>query len=231
MNDHVEQPAATAAAAAEERATYRLVIRARITPEALSGSPAPHSRSTARWAAIATVGLAAVAALGWVGGTLLPMDSGPKTATELAREPQSRARSRAEPAAEPVPVASESPRTAEIADATSGRIGTATATEVQTATLDGTPRSTQEVLPEPPSSALRTIRGTVRVAIRVTIDAQGAVIAADSHEAGPSRYFERLSLDAARKWTFVPAATNEPRSALLRFHFTRSGTTARASSL
>ena len=69
------------------------------------------------------------------------------------------------------------------------------------------------------------------MAIRVTIDAQGAVIAADSHEAGPSRYFERLSLDAARKWTFVPAATNEPRSALLRFHFTGSGTTARASSL
>jgi TonB family protein len=71
----------------------------------------------------------------------------------------------------------------------------------------------------------------VRVAIRVTIDKQGLVIAATPHEPGPSRYFERLSLEASRKWTFKPTSTDEPRTALLRFHFTRNGTTARASSL
>jgi len=87
-----------------------------------------------------------------------------------------------------------------------------------------------EVLPNPSSSALQTIRGTVRVAVRVTVDRQGRVIATASEEPGPSRYFERLSIAAARKWTFTPANGEGQRTMLLRFHFTRDGTTARAAS-
>jgi len=85
-----------------------------------------------------------------------------------------------------------------------------------------------EVTPAPSQGALQTIRGTVRVAIRVTIDQQGRVIATTAETPGPSRYFERLSVDAAKKWRFQPTSSNAARTALLRFHFTRDGATATA---
>ena len=85
-----------------------------------------------------------------------------------------------------------------------------------------------EVLPNPSRSALDTIRGTIRVSIRVTIDRQGKVTAAVAKEPGPSRYFERLSVAAAKQWQFAPVNSDEPRTMLLRFHFTREGTTALA---
>lgn len=93
------------------------------------------------------------------------------------------------------------------------------------------PTPINEVLPDPPQSALDTIRGTVRVAIRVTIDKDGNVLEATSEDPGPSRYFERLSLEAARKWTFTPVATQAQRAMLLRFHYTREGTTTSAEAL
>jgi TonB family protein len=83
-----------------------------------------------------------------------------------------------------------------------------------------------EVIPDVPQSALQTIRGTVRVSIRVIIDDKGTVIEAASADPGPSRYFERLSLEAAKKWTFAPTNSPEQRIMLVRFHFTREGTTA-----
>lgn len=85
-----------------------------------------------------------------------------------------------------------------------------------------------EVMPRVPQSALDTIRGTVRVSVRVTIDKQGAVIDATPDDGGPSRYFERLSVDASRKWTFAPAGVEEQRTMLVKFNFTREGVTARA---
>ena len=95
---------------------------------------------------------------------------------------------------------------------------------------DAPPTPVNEVVPAPSPGARNTIRGTIRVTVRVTIDKQGAVLAATADEPGPSRYFERLSLEAARKWTFTPASSEEQRVMLVRFYFKRSGTTARASS-
>ena len=85
-----------------------------------------------------------------------------------------------------------------------------------------------EVIPNAPQSALDTIRGTVRVSIRVTIDSEGAVVDATADDPGPSRYFERLSREASKKWTFTPANAEEPRTMLVKFNFTREGVTARA---
>lgn len=90
------------------------------------------------------------------------------------------------------------------------------------------PSATNEVMPKVPQSALNTISGTVRVSVRVTIDKAGAVVDAAAEDAGPSRYFERLSVDASKKWTFTPAASEGQRTMLLRFNFTREGVTARA---
>jgi TonB family protein len=88
-----------------------------------------------------------------------------------------------------------------------------------------------EAIPDVPQSALDTIRGTVRVAVRVTIDKQGTVIDTVADDRGPSRYFERLAVEAAKRWTFTPTRSAEPRTMLVRFNFTRAGATAEASSL
>ena len=94
------------------------------------------------------------------------------------------------------------------------------------------PRSpVNEVIPDVPRSARETIRGTVRVSVRMIVDKEGRVLAATADDGGPSRYFERLAIEAAKKWTFTPAKSQEPEVMLVRFDFTRAGTTARASSL
>jgi len=88
-----------------------------------------------------------------------------------------------------------------------------------------------EVIPDVPASASRTIRGRVRVSVRVIVEQDGTVFAALADDRGPSRYFERLAVDAAKKWTFAPADTDEQRLMLIRFTFTREGATASASAL
>lgn len=98
-----------------------------------------------------------------------------------------------------------------------------------TATPDPPPTAINEVIPDVPQSALDTIRGTIRVVIRVSIDNQGSVVAATADEPGPSRYFERLSVEAARKWTFTPSKREDQRTMFVRFNFRRDGAAAKAS--
>lgn len=87
-----------------------------------------------------------------------------------------------------------------------------------------------EVAPKVSQGSLNTIRGTVRVSVRVTIDNEGKVVDANAEDPGPSRYFERLSVAAAKKWTFTPAHSEEQRTMLVKFNFTREGVTAQAES-
>jgi TonB family protein len=91
---------------------------------------------------------------------------------------------------------------------------------------DAPPSAINKVIPDASQSALATIRGTVRVVVRVTLDQHGTVVAATADDPGPSRYFERLSREAAKKWTFTPAKLELQRSLLIRFNFTRYGATA-----
>lgn len=63
------------------------------------------------------------------------------------------------------------------------------------------------------------------------VDKDGTVLIATADEPGPSRYFERLAVEASKKWTFTPADSEAQRIMLVRFNFTRAGTTARANSL
>jgi TonB family protein len=94
---------------------------------------------------------------------------------------------------------------------------------------DAPPSAINEVTPDVPQSALNTISGTVRVSVRVTIDNAGAVVDAAADDPGPSRYFERLSVAASKKWTFTSANSEEQRTMLVKFKFTREGVTAEAS--
>jgi hypothetical protein len=62
--------------------------------------------------------------------------------------------------------------------------------------------------------------------MRVTIDRDGKVTAVSTAAPGPSRYFERLSREAAHEWLFSPSATQDERTLLIRFHYTRDGVNA-----
>ncbi len=83
-------------------------------------------------------------------------------------------------------------------------------------------------IPTVPRSALRTIRGHIKVAVFVMVDRSGTVIDALLENPGPSAYFARLAREAARNWTFAPADGQNSRKWLLRFEFTRGGATAHA---
>ena len=83
----------------------------------------------------------------------------------------------------------------------------------------------KRVLPEVSPSARDTIQGTVRVAILVSVDSSGNVVASTFDFRGPSGYFADRAMQAARQWKFAPAkaaAGNVPGEWLLRFEITRT---------
>lgn len=83
-----------------------------------------------------------------------------------------------------------------------------------------TGRVLQRVLPDVPRSARHTIWGTVRVGVRVAVDSTGNVTQAELQSAGPSRYFARLSIEAARKWHFAaPTQNGAPVASVWLLHF------------
>jgi len=86
----------------------------------------------------------------------------------------------------------------------------------------------QRVMPQVSPSARRTIQGKIKVRVRVGVDAAGNVSSATLESAGPSKYFSRISMEAAREWKFVPANQSPSREWKLQFAFTRSRTEASA---
>jgi TonB family protein len=195
------QAGSVAAAKSNAKApTFRLVIRAQIIPEE---APRPPVRPRLNRRALAlALGTVAVLTLSWVGIGALRTQQTPRP---VASEPTS-----VEPLAQP---------------ATSTAEAESVASDVRDEP-DRSPAPVNQVIPDVPRSALQTIRGTVRVSVRVTIDKQGTVVAATPEDPGPSRYFERLAVEASKKWTFAPAATEAQRRVLVRFSFTRAGATA-----
>jgi len=87
----------------------------------------------------------------------------------------------------------------------------------------------ESVLPQASSKALATITGTVHVVVRAKVDASGKVSEATLEAAGPSNYFARLALEAARRWQFaspVVQGRSLPSEWLLRFEFSSTGVQA-----
>jgi serine/threonine protein kinase len=77
-------------------------------------------------------------------------------------------------------------------------------------------------------SARNSVHGQIKVAVLVTVDRSGNVVAETLENRGSSKYFARLAAGAAKKWRFAPAATQESRQWLLEFEFTRGGGAGRA---
>lgn len=88
-----------------------------------------------------------------------------------------------------------------------------------------------EVIPEVPGTVRDRIQGRILVTVRVLVDPSGNVVGVLMENPGPSRYFARLSGDAAREWKFAPAGNQGARVWLLRFAFTRGGITAHATAV
>jgi len=80
-------------------------------------------------------------------------------------------------------------------------------------------------LPDIPRNIRERIRGHVNVTVRVLVDPTGNVVGEFLESAGPSRYFARQAGDAAIEWKFVPTDRHGPRVWMLKFEFTRAGTT------
>jgi TonB family protein len=92
-------------------------------------------------------------------------------------------------------------------------------------------RVVSEAIPNVPRSAMDTITGTVRVAVRVSVDDSGRVTEAEIETPGPSRYFARLALESSDLWTFAPPQIGGRSVAsewTLRFGFRRTETIADA---
>jgi len=112
-----------------------------------------------------------------------------------------------------------------------GKEGTGNATSNAVAGTDSQGEVVQRVLPQVSPSARRTIRGKIKVRIRVDVDAAGKVVKAKIESSGPSRYFSHLSVDAAKEWRFSPASVGDQtgdRKWDLEFGFSRAKTEAAA---
>ena len=78
----------------------------------------------------------------------------------------------------------------------------------------------KQFLPDASQKARSTIRGKVRVSVKVHVDESGHVTEAAFDAPGPSQYFADRALDAAKLWLFAPAKMdghNVPSEWVLRF--------------
>lgn len=155
----------------------------------------------ARWLAAGVAGIVIAAAI-WVGLRSMPSHpNSPQPAPATADAGQDFSQRAAPPAA-----AAQNPKAS-----------------VSTAS----PVLHQEI-PDVPRSARASIRGNIKVTVRVSVDRAGNVVGTTLEERGSSRYFARLATEAARKWKFVAAEDPPSRAWRLRFEFTRGGAAAHA---
>jgi TonB family protein len=83
-----------------------------------------------------------------------------------------------------------------------------------------------QVLPEVSAKSRSTIHGTVRVTVKVHVDASGNVTAAEP-ASSPSKFFGEAATKAAQRWDFAPAKIADRSVSsewLLRFDFTQTDT-------
>jgi len=84
-------------------------------------------------------------------------------------------------------------------------------------------------MPEVSRVAQNTIHGVVKVRAQVNVNEAGEVTLAGLAAHGPSRYFARQALDAARQWTFTAPVVDGKAVAsrwMIEFDFRRSGVKA-----
>lgn len=134
----------------------------------------------------------------------------------------------AEPLRNSAPAVSESPATPAPASLRTETLPPANADQTPSPSSDRGDVLDQ-VLPDVSEKARATIQGTVRVGIRVHVDAAGNVSLAEIDSSGPSPFFADLALKAAQRWQFTSpeeSGHSVPSEWLIRFEFRQSGTQA-----
>jgi serine/threonine protein kinase len=85
----------------------------------------------------------------------------------------------------------------------------------------------KQFLPDASQKARDTIRGKVRINVRVHVDVSGRVTQAAFEAPGPSQYFADRTLEAAKLWLFAPPkmdGRNVPSDWVLRFEIDPAAT-------
>lgn len=169
-----------------------------LAPEAARPAPSMAHSAKPRAMLTVTLGAALILALGWTGVRVL--------------------RTHRTPAPPPPPVQapggslSQTPRDAGPATAAlRAPVPTVSTTNAARREVSTSPSTLDEAIPDVPRSARRTLRGHIKVWVRVIVEPDGSVFAAVADRAGPSRYFQRLAIEAAKKgrfprWTLRPSA-------------------------
>jgi hypothetical protein len=93
------------------------------------------------------------------------------------------------------------------------------------------PAVLHQEMPDVSRTARGTIHGVIKIGVRVIVDRSGNVVATTLDHRASSKYFARAAMDAAENWKFAEAPDQASRVWLLRFEFTRAGTTAHAAAL
>jgi TonB family protein len=163
------------------------------------------------------LGMLVILALGWAGGRVLRALRAPVPPPPPAQAPGA--------TLSVTPGATAPP--AELRAPVSG----SSANEQGRSDAPTSPSAVREVIPEVPQGARRSIHGQFKVWVRVIVSQDGSVFAAVADRPGPSRYFQRLAIEAAKQWTFPPADTASRRVMQIRFDFSRDRTTAHAVTL
>jgi TonB family protein len=167
------------------------------------------------------LGLAAVAAA-VVFFLARPKPASPPAEIQPAQtQPDGAARAPAQPEAKP-----SSAATAKATPAAGGNENEKASTNAHPANGVNESGIVRRVTPEVSPGARRTIQGKIKVRVRVEVNSAGDVAKATLESAGPSKYFSRIALEAAREWKFVPLPADEPgaREWKLQFAFSRART-------
>ncbi|MGA8043044.1 MAG: TonB family protein [Terracidiphilus sp.] len=121
------------------------------------------------------------------------------------------------PAPAPMPAATQTPEVPAASTSPAAAIPEPERREEPEAGGDVVHRAMPEVLP----AAQQSIEGKVRIAVRVAVDPSGNVTSATLASPEHSKYFTRISLEAAQKWRFKPAASES--AWVLHFEYRQSG--------
>jgi TonB family protein len=125
----------------------------------------------------------------------------PQPVANSVQKPNEKKPPASSPAPSPIPVQSAAPATTSSSGVVPGKV-------------------LQQILPDAPQKARDTIRGKVRVSVKVHVNESGNVTEASFDSPGPSPYFADRTLAAAQLWKFSPAkidGRSVPSDWLLRF--------------
>ena len=202
-------PASTEAASTEAASTERASTeRASTATEPASIEPAVPMRATPDApkmpspALAIMVGIVALAAV-WGGVHLIHTHSQTTSMTPPSPPVVS-------PPVVPAPAAGDAPRTSIAASP---------------------PAVLHQEMPDVSHTARESIRGIIKIAVRVNVDRSGNVVGTALDNRPASKYFARAATDAAKKWKFAQTADGASEAWRLDFDFTRAGATARAVAL